>query len=54
MTTDPLDVDGADGPVEALVAVRSPHPLVRIVEPLAVRVVVDLWKYQPTTPRGGR
>ena len=38
--TDPILVDGAEGPVEAVVAVRSPQPLMRIVEPLEVRVIV--------------
>ena len=51
--TDPVSVDGADSPVDTLVAVRSPQPLMRIVEPLAVRVIVEI------TPalsdyRGGR
>lgn len=40
LTTDPVAVDGAKGTVEALALVRTPHPLVRIVEPLAVRVAV--------------
>ena len=42
VTTDAISVDGAEGPVEAVVAVRSPQPLVRIVEPLAVRVTVEI------------
>ena len=42
VTTDAIAVDGAEGPVEAVVAVRSPQPLVRIIEPLAVRVAVDI------------
>lgn len=54
LTTDPLDVDGAAGPVEALVAVRSPHPLVRVIEPLAVRVVVRLEPPTDRPPPGGR
>lgn len=36
---DPVTVDGAEGPVEAMVALRPPSPLMRIVEPLEVRVV---------------
>jgi len=40
--TDAVSVDGAEGPVEAVVAVRPPQPLVRIIEPLAVRVTVDI------------
>ncbi len=50
--TDPVSVDGADGPIEVLAAVRSPYPLVRIVEPVAVRVVVTL-AARPE-PHGGR
>jgi len=42
VTTDAIGVDGAEGPVEAIVAVRSPQPLVRIIEPLAVRVTVEV------------
>lgn len=42
LSTDPMDIEGATGPVEALVAVRSPHPLVRVIDPLAVRVVVTV------------
>jgi YbbR domain-containing protein len=42
VTTDAVSVDGAEGPVEALVTVRSPLPLARILEPLAVRVNVDV------------
>lgn len=41
-STDVVSVDGAEGPVEAVVAVRSPQPLVRIIEPLAVRVAVEI------------
>lgn len=54
LTTDPLDVEGAAGPVEALVAVRSPHPLVRVLEPLAVRVVVRVGAPANQAPPGGR
>ncbi len=42
VTTDAVSVDGAEGQVEAVVTVRSPLPLVRILEPLAVRVTVDV------------
>lgn len=52
VATDPVYLDGTDGPVETLVAVRSPHPLIRIVEPLAVRVVVSL--QTRVEPRVGR
>ncbi len=40
ITTEPVNVDGADGPVEALVAVRSPNPLMTVIEPLTARVTV--------------
>ncbi len=53
VATDPVGVDGADGPVEALVAVRSPQPLMRIVEPLAVRVIVQVAPARGDS-RGGR
>jgi YbbR domain-containing protein len=42
LTTDPVSLDGAEGPVAALVTVRCPLPLARILEPLAVRVLVDI------------
>jgi YbbR domain-containing protein len=54
LTTDPLDVDGATGPIEVLVAVRSPHPLVRVIDPLAVRVVVAVGIASQPPPAGGR
>lgn len=54
LTTDPLDVDGATGPIEVLVAVRSPHPLVRVIDPLAVRVVVAVGIATQPPPAGGR
>jgi len=53
LTTEPVAVDGAEGPVEARVAVRSPHPLVRIEEPLVVRVVVEVVPGR-AEPRGGK
>jgi YbbR domain-containing protein len=48
--TDTVSVDGAEGPVEAVVAVRSPLPLVRILDPLTVKVTVDVEpeKVEPT------
>jgi YbbR domain-containing protein len=42
VTTEPVNVDGADGLVEAQVAVRSPNPLMRVAEPLTVRVSVEV------------
>lgn len=42
VTTDPVVVTGATAAVEAMVAVHSPHPLVRIVEPLIVRAAVTV------------
>jgi YbbR domain-containing protein len=42
VTTESVNVDGADGPVETLVAVRSPNPLMSVVEPLTVRVTVEV------------
>lgn len=53
MPTDPISVDGADGPVDALVAVRAPQPLMRIVEPLAVHVIVRVVPARGDS-RGGR
>ncbi len=41
VVTEPVSVEGADAPVAATVAVRSPQPLVRVVEPLMVEVTVD-------------
>lgn len=42
VSTDPVNVDGADASVDAVVAVRSPQPLMRIVEPLTVRVIAEI------------
>ena len=53
VTTEPVNVDGADGPVEMLAAVRSPNPLMRIVDPLTVRVVVEVAPARDET-RGSR
>jgi len=51
--TDPVDVDGADGSVDVLVAVRAPQSLMRVVEPLAVRVIVKVTPVRGDS-RGGR
>jgi len=51
VTSDPVNVDGADGPVEALVALRSPNPLMTVVEPLTVKVTVAIERREA---RGGR
>jgi hypothetical protein len=42
VTTEPVNVDGADGPVDALVALRSPNPLMTVVEPVTIRVTVQI------------
>jgi YbbR domain-containing protein len=42
VTTEPVNVDGADGPVDTLVALRSPNPLMSVIEPLTVRVTVEI------------
>ncbi len=51
VTSDPVNVDGADGPVEALVALRSPNPLMTVIEPLTVKVTVAIERREA---RGGR
>lgn len=51
--TDPIGVDGADGPVDSLVAVRAPQSLMRIVEPLTVHVIVQITPARSDS-RGGR
>ena len=53
ITTEPVNVDGADGPVEAQAVVRSPNPLMRVVEPLTVRVTVEIVPVRGDT-RGGK
>jgi YbbR domain-containing protein len=53
VTTESVNVDGADGPVEAQAAVRSPNPLMRVVEPLTVRVTVEVVPARPEA-RGGK
>lgn len=45
--TDPVNVDGADASVDVVVAVRSPQPLMRIVEPLTVRVIAEVVPARP-------
>lgn len=40
VVTDPIDVSGATALVESVATVRSPGPLARVVDPLAVRVLV--------------
>ena len=51
VTTEPVNVDGADGPVDALVALRSPNPLMTVVEPVTIRVTVQIERHET---RGGR
>ena len=51
VTTEPVNVDGADGPVDALVALRSPNPLMTVVEPVTIRVTVQIERREA---RGGR
>jgi len=51
--TEPVNVDGADGTLAALVALRAPNPLMRVVEPLSVRVTVEI-EPAPADVRGGR
>ena len=51
VTTEPVNVDGADGPVDTLVALRSPNPLMTVIEPLTVRVTVQIERRET---RGGR
>ena len=53
VATEPVNVDGADGPVEAQAVVRSPNPLMRVVEPLTVRVTVEIVPARSDT-RGGK
>lgn len=42
VVTDPVTVEGATGPVQASVAVRAPSPQVRIVQPPAAKVTVEI------------
>lgn len=53
VTTEEINVDGATAPVEARVAVHAPHPLVRIEDPLVVRVIVEITAARGDS-RGGR
>jgi len=48
VVTDPVDVSGATALVESVATVRSPGPLARGVEPLAVRVLVAVTPQQPS------
>ena len=54
VSTEPVNLDGADGSVAALVALRSPNPLMHIVEPLTVRVTVNLIPRPAEARRGKR
>jgi YbbR domain-containing protein len=40
--TEPVNVDGAEAAVDTLVALRSPNPLMTVIEPLTVRVTVEV------------
>jgi YbbR domain-containing protein len=51
--TDPVVVTGATSTVESVVAVHSPHPLVRIVEPLTVRAAVTIVPERESPAGGG-
>ena len=42
VVTDPVTIEGATGPVQATVAVRAPSPQVRIVQPPAAKVSVEI------------
>jgi YbbR domain-containing protein len=53
LMTEPVSIDGAEGDEQAVVAVRSPYPLVRVEEPLVVRVTVQVFAERPE-PKGGR
>jgi YbbR domain-containing protein len=51
VTTEPVNVDGADAAVDTLVALRSPNPLMAVIEPLTVRVTVEVVRREA---HGGR
>jgi len=53
VATEPVSVDGADGIITALVGLRSPNPLMRVIEPLSIRVTVQITAGR-TQSRGGR
>ena len=53
LSTDAVSVEGADAPVDTIVAVRTPQPLMRVVEPLTVRVFVQVTPARVEV-RGGR
>jgi YbbR domain-containing protein len=50
---DPVDVGGAEGPIDRIVALRAPGPLSHVEEPLDVRVVVQIVPVK-TEVKGGR
>jgi YbbR domain-containing protein len=52
VVTDPIDVSGATALVESVATVRAPGPLARVVEPLAVRVLVAVTPQPP--PAGSK
>ncbi len=54
VATEPVSVDGADGIITALVGLRSPNPLMRVVEPLSVRVTVQIVVGHAQSRGGGR
>jgi len=54
LSTEPVAVDGLEGAVEAVVAIRSPLPLVRIIQPLTVRAVVEIGERKIVIRRGTR
>ncbi len=52
VSTDPVVVEGARMGFEVTVGVRSPSPLLRVVEPLAVRVRVGFAKAEEASSKG--
>ncbi len=52
--TDPVNVDGADANVDVVVAVRSPQPLMQILEPLTVRAIAEIVPAPPEARSGRR
>jgi hypothetical protein len=53
VATEAISIDGADGAIAALVALRSPNPLMRILEPLSVRATVQIAAVRSES-RGGK
>ncbi|MGC8915525.1 MAG: CdaR family protein [Thermoanaerobaculum sp.] len=51
VSTDPVVVEGARAGFEVTVGVRSPSPLLRVMEPLAVRVRVEFLRVQEAGAR---